>query len=314
MGKDIENLISIIVPVYNVEQYLTRCLESLIKQEYVNLEIILIDDGSTDGSGKLCDSYAKKDRRITVIHQKNGGLSNARNSGLKAARGDYIAFVDSDDWIADDMYAYLLQLLKKYHADVSVCDYVRFSRPQKTKNVKEELIVRNRKELLSFFYRMDGGKSFFTVCNRLYKKEILEGIGFEEGVINEDIYFTYEIYKKAKRIIFSNLPKYFYFINRNAITSRKVCKKDYAQFDIWDRIIEQERHTKNYSAAVFNRARATFNLYMKAKLFGISDEMPADTLKCWRKELKKNYRLLMKGHALDKKRKMALFLICRLHW
>ena len=314
MRVDIDYLISVIVPVYNAEQYLKRCLESLVKQESVNLEIILVDDGSNDRSGKICDDYAKKDPRIVVIHQENKGASNARNHGLQVARGAYIGFVDSDDWIEPDMYRYLLHLIQKYHADAAVCDYERAVRPQKVKERKEKLQLRTKKELERFFYRLDGGKSFFSVWNCLYQKNLLKDISFLENQINEDIYFTYEVYKKADRIIFSNLQKYFYFFGCGTVTQNKVCRKDNSQFFIWDKIVEQERHTNNYQAAVFNRARATFNLYMKARLFGISDEMPVDTLKCWRRELKTNYRLLMKGHALDNKRKLALFLICRLHW
>lgn len=118
-----KELISIIVPVYNVEQYLDDCLISIINQTYKNLEIILIDDGSTDKSGKICDEYAKKDSRIIVIHKENGGVSSARNAGLRIAKGAYIGFVDPDDWIAEDMYEVLYSNAKKYDADVSVCKY-----------------------------------------------------------------------------------------------------------------------------------------------------------------------------------------------
>lgn len=309
-----KNLISVIIPVYNVEKYLHRCLDSVVNQKEVNLEIILVDDGSTDASGKICDEYAERDNRITVIHQQNGGLSNARNNGLKTAKGEYIGFVDSDDWIAHDMYRYLLHILRRHKADMSVCDYVRTEKIKKIREGKEELALRTGEDLDRFFFRADGGKSFFSVCNRLYKKRLLEGLGFEEGTINEDIFFTYEVYKKARIIVFSNLPKYFYFINKNAITSRKVCKKDYAQFRIWDRIMKCEKDTENYELALMNRKRAVFNLYMKAKLFGISDEMPKDTMRRWREELKKNYHLLMKGKALNMQRKAALFCICKWNW
>ena len=118
-----KELISIIVPVYNVEQYLDDCLISIINQTYKNIEIILIDDGSTDKSGKICDEYAKKDSRIIVIHKENGGVSSARNAGLRIAKGAYIGFVDPDDWIAEDMYEVLYSNAKKYDADVSVCKY-----------------------------------------------------------------------------------------------------------------------------------------------------------------------------------------------
>ncbi len=163
-----ENLISVIIPVYNVERYIRRCLDSVLAQEGVSLEVILVDDGSTDSSGAICEEYAKKDGRIRVLHQKNGGLSSARNAGLAVAGGEYVGFVDSDDWIAKDMYAYLLRLIQTFHADVSVCDYKRTGRPCRPNRRKESFTVRKGEGLDRLFFRMDGGKSFFSVWNRLY--------------------------------------------------------------------------------------------------------------------------------------------------
>ena len=116
--------ISIIVPIYNVKKYIQQCVESLINQTYKNLEIILIDDGSTDGCGELCDEFGKKDQRIHVIHKQNGGLSDARNKGIDVASGDYIGFVDSDDWISHNMYEKMLSSLKSVNADIAVCGWV----------------------------------------------------------------------------------------------------------------------------------------------------------------------------------------------
>lgn len=309
-----ENLISVIIPVYNVEKYIRRCLDSVLAQEGVRIEVILVDDGSTDSSGAICEEYAKKDGRVCVLHQKNGGQSSARNAGLAAAGGEYVGFVDSDDWISKDMYAYLLRLIQTFHADVSVCDYIRTGRPCRQDRKKESLTVRQGEELNRLFYRMDGGKSFFSVWNGLYKKGLLEGISFLEGEINEDIYFTYEVYKKAGRVVFSNLKKYFYFIRLGTVTNSRVSPKDCSQFRIWDRIVEREKGGGYYEAAVFNRKRAVFSMYIKAKLYGVSDDMPEGSIERWKKELKRDYRLLMRGKALDGKRKFALFCICRLGW
>ena len=117
-----EELISVIVPVYNVEKYLEKCIDSIINQTYQNLEIILVDDGSTDGSGKICDEYSRKDNRIKVIHKENGGLSDARNIGIKNANGGLIGFIDSDDYITENMFEVLQKDLRKYNADISSCD------------------------------------------------------------------------------------------------------------------------------------------------------------------------------------------------
>ena len=119
-----EPKISVIVPVYKVEPYLRKCLDSIINQTYRNLQIILVDDGSPDNCGAICDEYASKDSRIEVIHQENGGVSAARNAGLKLAAGDYIGWVDSDDWIEPDMYAYMLENMQKYEADIAVCSQI----------------------------------------------------------------------------------------------------------------------------------------------------------------------------------------------
>ena len=116
------DLISIIIPVYNVEQYLSRCIDSVINQTYKNLEIILIDDGSTDDSGEICDEYALKDNRIKVMHKQNGGVSSARNEGLDISKGNYIGFIDSDDFIEKDMYEFLYDLLTKNNCDISCCN------------------------------------------------------------------------------------------------------------------------------------------------------------------------------------------------
>ncbi len=307
-------LISVIIPVYNAEKYLRRCLDSVLNQKNVKLEIVLVDDGSTDRSGTICDEYAKCDERILVLHQKNGGASNARNHGMQIAKGDYIGFVDSDDWIEDDMYCYLLGLINSYDADAAVCEYITAKHKGKTNKQKEVLTIRQREELARFFYRLDGGKSFFSVWNCLYKKELLKNIRFLENQINEDVYFTYEIYKKANKIVFSNLTKYYYFVNSHSVTNSKVCRRDYSQFAVWDKIVENEKNTVNYDAAIFNRKRATFNLYMKAKLYGISEDMPEGIMKSWKKELKLNYKLFMKSKALDWKRKLMLFCICKLNY
>lgn len=121
MTNDSSPLISIIVPVYNVEPYVSKCLESILRQTYQNIEIIIIDDGSTDGGSDICDAYAHKDKRIKVIHQSNEGVSGARNVGLRIAKGEFIGFVDSDDWIEADMYEYLLQNIQQQDADIAIC-------------------------------------------------------------------------------------------------------------------------------------------------------------------------------------------------
>ena len=173
-----DDLISIIIPAYNVEKYLDRCLETVVNQTYKNIEIILIDDGSTDATPILCDEWAIKDQRIKVIHKVNGGQSAARNTGMELATGKYIGFVDSDDWIEYDMFAYLHQLITKYHVEAAFCDFRRLKDKKTKKNKKEKVIIRKDEALDRYFYRVDGGKSSYAVWCGLYNRDAIKNIKF----------------------------------------------------------------------------------------------------------------------------------------
>lgn len=212
--------ISVIVPIYNVEQYLDKCIESLINQTYKNLEIILVDDGSKDKSGKIADLWALKDSRIKVVHKKNGGLSDARNEGMKNATGRYIGFVDSDDYIDMNMYENMLDILQQNDIDIVECgiNYV-----YDDKIVKE--VVSNN---IKVFSTHDALKELIlerelhqTVWNKLYKRECVIGEFFEMGRINEDEFWTYRIFSKAKKVAKINKNLYFYLQRNNSIMSEK---------------------------------------------------------------------------------------------
>lgn len=308
-----KELISVIIPAYNVESYIERCLESVVNQTYENLEIIIINDGSTDATPFLCDKWEKRDKRIRVIHKENGGASRARNIGIENARGDYLAFVDSDDWIEKDMYEYLIQLIKLYSVDVVFCDFVRKrnERKRQIKKRKEKIVVREGKEIDRYFYRIDGEKSSYAAWCGLYKSTSIEGIRFIENEINEDVLFRYEIYKKVRRIVFSNQYKYNYYVNRKGVTQKELSQKDYSLFRIWDLIVEKEKESDDCMWAKANRKRATFTLFTKGLLYGNSDVEKED-LDNWYNELKKDYSLLISGNMLDIKRKCILFFIVKL--
>lgn len=209
------SLISIIVPIYKTESYLRKCLKSIVNQTYKNLEIILIEDGSPDNCGRICDEYAELDSRIKVIHQHNGGLSVARNSGLKIASGEYIGFVDSDDWIADDMFETLYSGTSEYHADIAICGFY-FVKDENYKEVKEENIVLCGREEALHHLLLD---QTFTnhVWNKLYKRELFEGITYPCGRTFEDIATTYKLFERAKRIVFMNSSKYYYLQRNDSI-------------------------------------------------------------------------------------------------
>lgn len=310
-GNVMNDLISIIIPVYNGEKYLHRCLDSVISQSYQELEIIIVNDGSTDSSLEICEEYQKRDRRIKIITKVNGGQSSARNAGLEMVSGNYIAYVDCDDWIQTDMFEYLLNLMNIYQTDIAVCDYIQVKRKKRIPQLSEKIDVKEGKELFELFYRINGGKSFFSVWNCLYRRNLVKDIRFWENEINEDIYYTYLVYKKANKAVFSNQIKYNYYINTSGITRSKLSQKDYSQFRIWDKIVACEEESEYYPFALLNRKRVVFNLYMKGKLSG-RDDVSMETMKQWKKELRKNYDCLMHANIFDWKRKIVLFLICKL--
>ena len=193
-------LISVIVPVYNVEEYLDRCVESIVNQTYQNLEIILVDDGSTDSSGKKCDKWANKDNRIVVIHKKNGGQSSARNQALKIAKGDLIGFVDSDDYIDSTMYEKLIDCLNNNNCDIVECTKIDFDNqtPKCISIGSGNVLVFNRKEAIEDFIKEKHFKC--TVWNMLLKASIAKNVMFDEGKTHEDILWPYRAYMLAERI------------------------------------------------------------------------------------------------------------------
>jgi len=184
------DLISIIIPVYNVEKYLERCVKSVINQTYKNLEIILVDDGAKDNSGKMCDELSKLDSRIKVIHKENGGLSDARNFGLKIATGDYIGFVDSDDYIADDMYETLYHTIKNNNADISIVSFYEMYK-EKVIGVRDSgnLEILSKQEAMKELLIDTKIQSY--AWNKLFKKELFNDLKFPTGKNFEDIELLY---------------------------------------------------------------------------------------------------------------------------
>ena len=215
MEKD---LISVIVPVYKVEKYLEKCIESVLKQTYTNLQIILVDDGSPDNCGKICDEYAKKDSRIEVIHKANGGLSDARNVGISKAKGRYIGFVDSDDYIKEDMYEILLNLIKKYDADVSICNLYDV--------IDGNECIRNKENGIREYSRLDILKKVLLdkniqsyAWNKLYEKELFDEIKYPIGKKYEDIGTTFYLFEKCNKIVVTSEPEYYYLKRADSLVN-----------------------------------------------------------------------------------------------
>jgi glycosyltransferase involved in cell wall biosynthesis len=206
-------IVSIIVPVFNIENYISKCLDSLLIQTLKEIEIILVDDGSTDLSGNICCEYASKDNRIRVIHKKNEGLSSARNDGLAIAKGEYIGFVDGDDWVKEDMFEFLYNTSSTHNADISICGHfiVDGDHVEPIRN-NGDIKILNHIEALSAIL-LDAEINSFA-WDKLYKRELFIDLSYPVGRRFEDIAFTYLIFNRSKRVVQANVSKYFY-VRRN---------------------------------------------------------------------------------------------------
>ena len=258
-----EPKISVIVPVYKVEKYLTHAVDSIINQTYKNLEIILVDDGSPDLCGKICDEYAKKDARIKVIHKENGGLADARNAGIDIAEGDFFGFVDSDDYLAPDMYERLLHNLIENDAQISMClAYIVYDDDMSFYDIKKgEIKVFSEGEIL---------ENLFCGClnnfawNKLYKKELFQSIRYPKGKIYEDLFTTYKLFGLCKKVVFDGSKLYYYRIRKDSIMgmARRVIHLD--KFEAFYEILNYSKDNKT--------------LLDKAKAY-MADDLAADTFK-----------------------------------
>ena len=230
MNNESSPLISIIVPVYNVKAYLERCFDSIRGQTYRNLEIIVVDDGSTDGSEDICDEYARLDNRIKVIHQNNAGQSAARNKALSVAQGEFLGFVDADDWIDGDMYEFLYNLVLENHVDISICSHyvekqgktrVRYSSGVKTVFSRDEAI-----RALVVDKRVRN-----YVWDKLFRRQLFNNIRFPIGRLFEDLAVTYQVFYNSDRIVMEDKPKYHYVVhNESSMQGRYNPQREYNLF------------------------------------------------------------------------------------
>ena len=212
--------LSIIVPVYNVEKYLKRCVDSILNQTYENTEVILINDGSTDLSGEICDEYKKKYKNVKVIHSENFGQSHARNLGLKTCSGQYVSFIDSDDWILPEMFSFMMSIMKGKNVSIVECDLfnaysetdITFSFDEKLPRVIIQNSVNTLKRLIP--------KQRFSVCIRLFEFETIKNQFFKEGKDSPDVYFSFESITKSERIAFVDFPFYIYFYNPESVSKK----------------------------------------------------------------------------------------------
>lgn len=308
-----EEVISIIVPCYNAEKYIGRCLESLLNQTYTNIEIICIDDKSTDNSLEVCERFAAVEPRIRLIRRENnGGQASARNIGIRKAQGDYIAFVDADDWVVPDYLENLYELLTTYQADLAQGSYIR------TAIEIDESYVQPRKEKITCITGREALDRMFSAsmaqpdieytipCNKLYRKCAMEGIAFPDGKIFEDQYFTAMIYYKCRKIVTTDKSIYFYRKNMRGTTLQKYTVKFQDEIEMHERLVKyfDRKGENDLSATVSARAiPLAIDHYYRADSF-------ADAVakrRAWLHVLK-GYRYYLKSHKVSWQNKLAVFL------
>lgn len=265
-------LISVIVPVYRVEEYLERCVKSILSQTYKNLEVILVDDGSPDQCPAICDACAEKDARVKVIHQENKGLSGARNAGIDAASGEYLAFVDSDDYVSPHFIEELYQLLQDTGCAIGQC---RFSYVKGDGLVEEgdsAFCIYRGESLMEQLYGPEEKATYFVVAwNKLYHRSLFDGIRYPEGRIHEDEATTYRIFDRVKRAAVIDACMYGYFTGNDSITRGNFSKKrlDWA-WAVHERILFLESHSQYEQilpAALKAFADGCIDLYFKCVRF-----------------------------------------------
>lgn len=227
--------ISVIVPVYNVERYIDTCIASLCRQTYKNLEIILVDDGAADNSGKICDAYAKKDERIKVLHIENSGQSHARNEGLAYATGDFIGFVDGDDAAETNMYEILLQMLEKYDADIAECNFA--GRKSKEPDIMEEgeIIQMTGQEALTRQLDVKSKSRFpsTSLWSKLFQKELIEDLRLPDGRIHEEYNYLCQALYKCRRYVYLNRPLYMRTLRGDSTTAEAFSERTFDKLAVY---------------------------------------------------------------------------------
>lgn len=300
--------ISIIVPVYKVEKYLHKCVDSILKQTFKDFELILVDDGSPDKSGDICDEYARKDNRVRVIHKENGGVSDARNVGIDIAEGEYIGFVDGDDYIASDMYEVLYNSLIDNSADISGCGMYECIGDR----IKENNIDGN----LHVFTNEDATKEVLYgkilpafVFLMLYKKSLFEGKRFPLGKIYEDSFLLPRLFLESKKIILISQPKYYYVRREDSFTMRRFCVRFFDAIEVAKCNLSL---VQKYFPAIEEQAKFRYlwaHFFVLDKMLLEDNYKEIDRYKDIVYVLKKNTKEILKNDCFERSRKISILLI-----
>ena len=284
-------LISVLVPVYKTEAYLARCVASICNQTYKNLEIILVDDGSPDGSGALCDQLALEDSRIRVIHKENGGLASTRNVGIDAMTGDYVAFIDSDDHVAPEMIQSLYDLCKEHQVPIACCGIERVNDQGHVNYFNEsvtDFLLLTREEAMGEL--LENYRITTSVCDKLFHKSIFDDLRLTEGMIYEDLGVMYRCIHRADRVVYTGAPYYHYYLSQGSILRSDFSPRQFDQITIAKtRLAFYEKEYPQHLDA----ARVKF-LEMGLEVLYQSRNTPS--CRQLRQELEEDLRKLLKEH------------------
>lgn len=283
-----EKLISVIVAIYNIEEYIQRCVDSIRSQTYSNLEIILVDDGSEDGSGRLCDDYAAKDGRIRVIHKANGGLSDARNAGMELARGEYIGFVDGDDWIEADMYRAMYEACERGKAQIAACRYKQITKSGMIDGSAGNSVLLSRAEALEVYLCGDERYLIYnSVWSKLFARELIADMRFPVGKNSEDIMFTTRAFCRMERLAYLDTAYYNYVLDREgSIMNEKAGERRLRdEIPFWR---EQIAHLREQGMAELSD-KAAYHFYRRL-LFYYLDFMEGKQTRCFALEIVRQLR------------------------
>lgn len=307
--------ISIIVPVYKVEKYLSKCIDSILNQTFQEFELILVDDGSPDNCGRICDEYASRDSRIRVIHQENKGISAARNAGLDIAKGEYIAFVDSDDWLEIDTYEFLINNIVKSNADIASCGLRNcYENDSSIENYDAGLvknIVLSKDQCFEMIFSKNDMITVYA-WNKLYKAEVFSDLRYPEGKVYEDAFVILDILLRCNSMFITTKKLYNYRRHENSITGRRYCDEKK------DRIVSTEKNYnifKKYYPQYLEYAEANLckNYYLLlGEMIMASDKVEPEDMKYIIRKLNDNIWFVLSSKEFTLKRKISA-LALRIH-